>query len=206
MAEAHGPAYDNGERRTRSIRDNRRHQWEKDRARQPEDQRRRTGATERETGLTSQDLVFHAAYRKVEADDDLADAFGVAPGTPLLERTHRTRCAVECSPLSLITSYLRHDLIAADPALLDAANEPWPGGTQSQLHTVGIELDRIEERLTARSPTPGETQRLRLPPGTPVITLRKISYDVQDRVVDVTDVTLPGDRVELRFTTPLERW
>ncbi|MFE6282505.1 UTRA domain-containing protein [Streptomyces sp. NPDC057877] len=200
-------AYEEDRRpRTRAVRDNRRHQWEKDRARQPEDLRRRTGATERDTGLDSRNLVFHASYRETKADAGLADAFGVPEGTALLERAYRTRCATEGAPFSLSTSYLRRDLIAANPALLDETNEPWPGGTQSQLHTVGIELDRIEERLTARPPTPEETRRLRLPPGEPVIALRKISYDVQDRVVDVTDVTLPGDRTELRFTTPLERW
>jgi GntR family transcriptional regulator len=105
-----------------------------------------------------------------------------------------------------VTSYLVRDLIAANPDLLDDSNEPWPGGTQNQLHTVGIEVDRVEERVTARPPTPEEAQELELAPGTPVILLRKTAYDIHRRVVDITHVTLPGDRTELVFVTPLERW
>lgn len=192
--------------RTVAVRDNRRHQWEKDRARRPLAERAGTGATEHETGLARRDLVFFAKYREVEAPGDLADAFGVPEGTVLLERTYRTRHAAETAPFSLVTSYLVRDRIAGNPDVLDDSLEPWPGGTQNQLHTVGIEVDRVEERFTARPPTPEEARELDLPPGTPVILLRKTSYDTGGRVVDVSDVTLPGDRTELLFVTPLERW
>lgn len=192
--------------RPRAVRDNARHQWEKDRARRPLRTRAGTGATEHETGLHREDLVFYAEYRTIEAPKALADAFGVPAGTLLLERTYRTRCATGTAPFSLVTSYLVHDMIAANPDVLDDSKEPWPGGTQHQLSTVGIEVDRVEERFTARPPTPEEARELELPPGTAVILLRKTSYDIQDRVVDISHVTLPGDRTELVFTTPLERW
>lgn len=192
--------------RTRMLRDNSRHQWEKDRARMPEATRAATGATEHETGLVLDDLVFFARYRELDAPGDLADTFGVPAGTVLLERTYRTRCSAEPAPFSLVSSYLVRDLIAANPALLDETREPWPGGTQHQLRTVGIEVARVEERFTARPPTPEEARELDLPSGTSVIVLRKTSYDIHGRVVDVSVVTLPGDRTELLFTTHLERW
>ncbi|OIJ89771.1 GntR family transcriptional regulator [Streptomyces colonosanans] len=192
--------------RTPAVRDNQRHQWEKNRAREPLTRRAQTGATEHDTGLEVQDLVFHAKYREIKAPKDLADAFAVPEGAVLIERTYRTRYAAETAPFNLVTSYLVRDMVAANPDLLDDTKEPWPGGTQNQLHTVGIEIDRIEERFTARPPTPEEADELELPPGTSVILLRKMSYDVDGRVVDISDVTLPGDRTELLFTTPLERW
>ncbi|MFJ8111129.1 UTRA domain-containing protein [Streptomyces sp. NPDC096132] len=192
--------------RTPVVRDNGRHQWEKDRARAPRTVRATTGATERDTGLHPPDLVFHAEYRELPAPCPLAEAFGVPAGTLLLERSYRTRYGPESAPFALVTSYLVRGMIAANPDLLDATNEPWPGGTQSQLHTVGIELDRVEERLTARAPTPAEARDLDLPSGAPVIQLRKTSYDIDDRVVNIADVTLPADRTELLFTTRLERW
>lgn len=198
--------HDEPPHRTRAVRDNRRHQWEKDRARQPLDERARTGATEHETGLTSRELVFHAEYDEIAAPEELAEAFAVPQGTPLLRRTYRTRCASEPAPLSLVTSYLLRDMIAANPALLDASREPWPGGTHHQLRTVGIEIDRVEERVTARPATGREATELRLPDGACVMLLRKTSYDIHDRVVDLSHVTLPADRTELLFTTRLERW
>ncbi|MEV0774555.1 GntR family transcriptional regulator [Streptomyces sp. NPDC050428] len=192
--------------RTTVLRTNERHQWEKDRAREPERERLKTGSTEHDTGLTVNDLVFHAAYREIKAGADLADVFDVPEGTAFIERTFRTRYDAENAPFTLVTSYLVRSLVEANPDLLDAANEPWPGGTQSQLHSVGIELGRIEERVTARPPTPEEAEELELPPGTSVLLLRKTSYDIEGRAVEMSDVTLPGDRTEMLFTTPLERW
>ncbi|MGX1975468.1 GntR family transcriptional regulator [Streptomyces kronopolitis] len=192
--------------RTPVLRDNARHQWEKERALAPEEQRLETGATEHDTGLEINDLVFHAAYRDIKAAKEVSEAMGVAEGTPLVERTYRTRYSVEREPFSLVTSYLIRSLVESNPDLLDETKEPWPGGTMNQLHTVGIEIDRIEERITARPPTSEEAEELGLPPGTAVLVLRKTQYDTKDRVVEMSDVTFPGDRTEMLFTTHLERW
>jgi GntR family transcriptional regulator len=192
--------------RTRVQRTNLRHQWEKDRAREPEHERAQTGATEHDTGLVIGDLVFHAAYREVPAEPEIAGVFGVPAGTALVERTYRTRYRAESAPFTLVRSYLVRDMVAGNPGLLDDANEPWPGGTQSQLFTVGIELDRVEELVTARPPTAEETEELALPPGTAVIVLRKTSYDTDGRAVEHSEVILPGDRTEMLFTIRLERW
>ncbi|WP_329140891.1 GntR family transcriptional regulator [Streptomyces sp. NBC_01476] len=192
--------------RTQVRRTNLRHEWEKGRARDPEAERAKTGATEHDTGLEVDDLVFRAAYEEVPAAPEIAEALAVPVGTTLVERTYRTRYRAEPAPFTLVRSYLVRDLVAANPALLDAANEPWPGGTQSQLFTLGIELDRVEELVTARPPTAEETEELALPPGTAVIVLRKTSYDTDDRPVEHSEVILPGDRTEMLFTTRLERW
>ncbi|MFJ2632743.1 GntR family transcriptional regulator [Streptomyces sp. NPDC087422] len=192
--------------RTPVKRSNTRHQWEKSRAREPEQQRRKTGATEHDTGLEVDDLVFHASYEVVDAGQELAEIFGVPAGTAMLERTYRTRYQAEAFPFSLVDSYLVRDVVAANPDLLDATNEPWPGGTQSQLHTIGIELDRIEERVLARPPSAEEAEELGLPPGSSLIVVGKTSYDTDGRVVEHSIIRLPGDRTVMTFVTPLERW
>ncbi|MFL4905585.1 GntR family transcriptional regulator [Streptomyces sp. MMS24-I2-30] len=192
--------------RTPVLRDNGRHQWEKDRARAPEVQRLKTGATEHDTGLEIDDLVFHASYREIKATKEVGEAMGVAEGTPLVERTYRTRYSAENAPFNLVTSYLIRSLVESNPDLLDESKEPWPGGTMNQLHTVGIEIDRIEELVTARPPTSEEAEELALPPGTAVIVLRKKQFDTEGRIVEMSDVTCPGDRTEMIFTTHLERW
>ncbi|WP_405592761.1 GntR family transcriptional regulator [Streptomyces sp. NBC_01190] len=192
--------------RTPVRRSNLRHQWEKGRARDPEPDRAQTGATEHDTGLEMSDLVFRAVYREVPAEPEIAKEFGVPAGTTLVERTYRTRYRVENAPFTLVRSYLVRDMVAENPALLDDSNEPWPGGTQSQLFTIGIELDRIEELVTARPPTAEEAEELALPAGTAVIVMRKSSYDTDGRVVEHSEVILPGDRTEMLFTTHLERW
>ncbi|WP_327073804.1 GntR family transcriptional regulator [Kitasatospora purpeofusca] len=192
--------------RTVVVRTNERHQWEKDRARQPEETRQQTGATEHDTGLSVSDLVFHAEFRETEAGEGLASIFGVPVDTVLLERTYRTRYRAEDEPFNVARSYLVYDMVKANPDLLDVSLEPWPGGTQNQLFTIGIELDRIVERITARPPTAEETEDLGLKVGVSVFVLQKVSYDTDGRVVEVSNVTMPGDRTEMVFTTPLNRW
>ncbi|MEU0240278.1 GntR family transcriptional regulator [Nocardiopsis sp. NPDC006198] len=188
------------------LRNDERHQWEKDRARTDLRERRSTGATENDTGSVVDDLVFSARYTRVVADAGLAEALGVPEGTALLERVYRTRHRDEDAPFGLTSSYIPIDLLESEPALLDESAEPWPGGTQSQLCTVGVEVDRVEERVTARPPTPDEAEELGLGEGVAVMVLRKASTDTRGRVVDWSEVVLPGDRAEAVFTTRLERW
>ncbi len=188
------------------VRTNERHQWEKDRVQVEAEERGSTGATERDTGLTMDDLVFSAAYTEVKADGALAKVLRVPVGTKLVERVYRTRHRDEHAPFNLVRSYLIHELVASNPDLLDDTKEPWPGGTQSQLHTVGIEVDRVEERITARPPTFEEAEELELSVGVAVMVLQKTSIDTDDRVVDWSEVILPGDRTEALFTTQLTRW
>ncbi|MFE9583204.1 GntR family transcriptional regulator [Nocardia sp. NPDC006044] len=192
--------------RRKVVRSNTNSHFDKARVHEPESARAATGSTERNTGLDVSELEFEAQYAVVNADEDLAGAFNVPVGTKLLRRDYRTRSTAETAPFNLARSYLIYDMVAANPRLLDEANEPWPGGTQHQLSTIGIELDRIIEAVTTRPPTPAEAEQLDIAPGVPVFLIRKTSVDTTGRVVDIADVTLPGDRTELVFETPLERW
>jgi GntR family transcriptional regulator len=184
-----------------------RYQWEKDRIRLPDAERGVTGATEQDTGLTYQDLDFSAEYDTVAADDRLAIIFGVSADTTLLRRSYRTRSRNESAPISLVTSYLLYDIAAQNPKLLDVSNEPWPGGTQHQLWTVGIELDSIRDEITARPPRADEAETLGIDSeGVAVFELTKTSVDTVNRVVEVSYVVLPGDRTVFDYVTSLRRW
>ncbi|GII59495.1 transcriptional regulator [Planotetraspora thailandica] len=192
--------------RQRLRRTSDRHQWEKDRALLPEHERRTTGATERDTGLTRDDLEFQITFATEPAGADLARRFGVARGTLLLRRAYRTRRRGDTAPLSLITSRLPYDLVAGNPDLLRPENEPWPGGTHHQLSTIGVEIDRVVDEVTVRRPRRDEAKVFGLRPGTPVLVVRKTSIDTTCRVVEVAEIVLPGDRTELVSTTRLHRW
>ncbi|GAA3884722.1 GntR family transcriptional regulator [Streptomyces sedi] len=189
------------------VRSNERHQWEKDRARRGHRVRADTGVTERDTGLPTDELVFTATYYEAVAEGELATAFGVRAGTPLVERVYRTRHAGESAPFNLTSSYLVRALVADNPALLDETREPWPGGTQHQLGTIGIELSYIEEEVTGVGPAfRAEAEELDLSPGAPVIRLRARSVATDDRTVELSRIVLPADRTRLRFVTRLSAW
>lgn len=183
-----------------------RYQWEKDRARQQPEERIKTGATEFDTGLQVTDLKFRAEYTTIPATPELAEKFNVPVDTRMLKRDYWTASKKEDAPLNIVHSYLVYDVVAANPELIDVKNEPYPGGTQSQLFTIGIELDRIIDELTARPPQPEEAEVLDIEPGVSVLVLQKTSIDVHDRVVEYSEVILPGDRTEVVYTTKLNRW
>lgn len=183
-----------------------RYHAEKQRARLPVEARLGKGAVEDDTGLNYEDVEFNAEFDVEPASNDLAAVFGIDPGTSLLCRTYCARYRNESRPLHLIHSYLVYDMAAKNPDLLSADSEPWPGGTMNQLHTIGVELSQITEYVTARPPTSTENELLEIDKGVSVLCIRKVSEDLHNNVVEVSDIFLPGDRTELVYTTKLEEW
>jgi GntR family transcriptional regulator len=183
-----------------------RYQSEKDRARLSLEEREGKGSVEDTTGLSYEDIEFSAEFDTEPASEDLAAVFGIQPGTLLLVRTYSAQSRHEDKPLHLIHSYLVYGVAAQNPQLLSADNEPWPGGTQNQLYTIGIELGTITEYITARPPTTAESELLNISDGTSLICIRKVSDDIDGRIVEVSDILAPGDRTELVYTTKLEKW
>lgn len=186
----------------RLVRDSRRYAWEKNRVLLPEADRAARGSTEVDTGAERHNLRWHAWFEEVLADNDIAAAFDVDEGEPMVRRTYLSR-EVGSPPFGRAISHLRIADVRTNPALLDAEREPWPGGTQHQLWTVGIEVTRIDDQIKARTATTAEAQALQIRDNAPVIALRKVSWS-DDRVVEVADNVWPASNIELRFTTHLE--
>lgn len=181
-------------------------QHEKDRVLLDEDERRSRGAAEDTLHTALDDLDFTARYTRAPAGEDLAEIFGIPAGSELLRREYETRDKRTGLREQWSASYIPVKLIEGNPALLDEANEPWPGGTQHQLYTVGIEIDRMEHEITATMPTTVEVQQWGLPDGVPLLATRRLTVDTQGRTVEVSDARYPADRTEMLFSTQLARW
>lgn len=193
----------------RIVRDNRDYAMEKDLVLADEDVRARRGVSERLTGIPVAEL---------HADDSTYDVIQASECPPLVveilqltdnEKVLRRRYVrqhVEGAGVSKSTSYLPYSVVSTNPRLLDKNEEPWPGGTFHQLWTVGKEVGRMEDRLSARTPTPAEQEELDIPPMVPIVDLIKITYDIQDQPLEVALIPVPGDRGSFIYSTPLERW
>lgn len=171
-----------------------RYQWEKDRALQPESVRYSTGATERDTGSATSDLLFTAEYEVVEATPELARRLDVRWRDALLRRTYLTRHRSADRAFSTSSSYLRHEDAARNPALLDPANEPWPGGTMHQLRTIGIEVDHVIDEIGLD------------PSGQPQLRVRKTMVDTRGRPAELAEIRFPQGTTELVYRTQLSPW
>lgn len=190
----------------RVTRSSDRHQEEKDRALLSEAERKQIGEAETNLGMSINDQQFTATYGIINANQELATALGVALGAPLLERRWTSTDANTRRLLSSSVSYIPKALVEKNPALFDQNNEPWPGGTMHQLSTVGIEIMRVVDDVTARMPTNDEAQAWDIPSGVPLLICRRISFDANGSVAEISDAQYPADRTELRFITPLKPW
>lgn len=186
-----------------SVRSNRRYEEEKRLVREPEEVRAQRGVAELDAGVSIESFAESTArYEVVPAPPDVAQDLALPADATVLKREYVRRHA-EGAGATRSTSYLPHEIVAGNPALLDERNEPWPGGTLHQLSTVGVEVARIEDRITASLPTPAEIEEQDIPPGVPVLRIRKISYDTDGRPVEVADIPAPADRMRLVYDTPL---
>ena len=190
----------------RVIRSSERHQAEKDQALRPEDERATVGEAETNLGMSIADQAFVSTYDTVTAGADLAELFGIKPEDEVLRRRYESTDKQTGRLLSASVSYMPKALVEGNSELLDQNNEPWWGGTQHQLSTVGVEIMCIVDQVTARMPTTVEAQLWDMPDGVPLLFCRRISIDEDNRTVEISDAHYPADRTEFRFVTPLEPW
>lgn len=190
----------------RAVRDSERHQLEKDNAILSEEKRGKLGEAETNLDMSINDQEFVSKYDIIPAPADIASILDIAPTTPLLRRRFTSTDPGSGNLLSTSVSYIPKSFVEANRAILGERNEPWPGGTAHQLSTVGIEIMKVVDEVTARIPSNSESQEWNLPPGIPLLMCRRLSYDRDDTLIEVSDAWYSADRTELRFTTPLKPW
>ncbi len=147
-------------------------------------------------GIDWSEYQLDKEFREVPATAAVAELFDLPAGTMLLER--RFVFKAHGVPQQMSTSCYPLDLVAGTP-VAEPDNEPWPGGNFAQLHSLGITVTGVREKVRARMPVPDEVTLLRLPSGVPVITITRQTY-AGERVVEVAmDIVIPADRVELDY-------
>jgi GntR family transcriptional regulator len=93
--------------------------------------------------------------------------------------------------------------IIAEGTPLTKLGSPIPGGIYAYLETLGHAVVQAREEITARMPTPEETESLRVRPGIPVIEVLHTSIDNQGVPFDVTRFVLRADVMGLDYTIPV---
>ncbi|SBW24711.1 putative HTH-type transcriptional regulator SCO4628 [Candidatus Protofrankia californiensis] len=120
--------------------------------------------------------------RRVPAAHDVAAALGVAQGADVYERARLIR--EQDRPTHTLTSYYRPEHVEGTRLTDDSPGPAGPGGGFRVLYEQGLEPAWIEEDLQARMPTPEEVATLQLPPGEPVVELRRTTFAADDTAVE----------------------
>ena len=104
------------------------------------------------------------------ASAPVREALGLPSRAKVLAR--RRRYLIDGQPVELAESYVPWSL--AKGTLIEERHTG-PGGIYARLEELGHELAEFTEEVGARMPSPDERVRLRLPEGTPVLTVRRIA-------------------------------
>ncbi|MGP8299823.1 GntR family transcriptional regulator [Streptomyces inhibens] len=158
--------------------------------------------TYRGGGLTlrtepSADSVLRVSVRatNLQAHSQLIGLLGVPAGSPLTEflcLSHEGQ-----SPHSLARIYVPRDLLPTD---VPAASHCYEG-VEATLAELRPPLAEVQERVSARPPTPEEAATLRISSALAVLAITRVVSDPMGRVVEAALLVLPGDRADALFTT-----
>ncbi|HVX45522.1 MAG TPA: GntR family transcriptional regulator [Mycobacteriales bacterium] len=119
---------------------------------------------------------------QVLADDEVAKAYGIEPGTTVYERARLVRDGDQ--PTHTLTSYYLPQHVEGTPLVDPTPGPAGRGGGYAILTMQGLEPDHMTESMFARMPTPDEVAQLELPAGEPVVILTRQTYTAEDELIE----------------------
>jgi GntR family transcriptional regulator len=125
---------------------------------------------------------------RLPAPAEVAEAFGLSPGSPLLARRHLVRTAD--SPVEVGVSWLRPGEVTGT-----SLERPQVFGRplyQEVEEVTGRRYASATDTITARQPSRDEAEILQIRPDTPVLHLLHVAYDAEHRPIEVAQATWPG--------------
>lgn len=114
------------------------------------------------------------AVSLVDADVEVADAFGIEPGDPVYMRMRLV--SDNGQPTHVLTSYYLPKHVEGTPLVDPAPGPAGQGGGFAVLTLQGMEPHHMTETISARMPSPVEIEQLLLPAGEPVMVLCRQTY------------------------------
>lgn len=133
------------------------------------------------------------------APAEVADAFGVADGTPLVVRRHLVH--TDDQPVEIGASWFRpQDADGTSLVEFTAYGRPL---YQEVEEATGRRYVSATDHLSARLPTREEAELLQIRPDTPVLHLLHIGYDGEHKPIEVAQATWPGPMTTLTESYPV---
>lgn len=136
--------------------------------------------------------------RSTTAPKAIATRLGVSPGDSIMKTNYRF--FADGAPVMLSTSYEPLAVTGGTPV-----EQPEAGpvtGVIPRMDSIGMNITRLSETVTARAPRPYEGDALNVPPGTPVLAIER-TYYAGETAVETADVIVSADRYTLVYHVPI---
>ncbi|WP_329412010.1 GntR family transcriptional regulator [Streptomyces sp. NBC_00704] len=136
----------------------------------------------------------------LDAPDYVAEALGLVKDRRAVHRRRVTNN--QDGPITLSTSWFAPDVGQRAPKLLDP--ERIQEGTLMYVEkATGRQGSYAEDRMCARQATGEESADLQLEPGSPVLVVHHVVFDLQDRPLEFAEATYPPQRWAFEQGYPL---
>ncbi|TSB17686.1 GntR family transcriptional regulator [Streptomyces benahoarensis] len=122
------------------------------------------------------------SVERVAAPPAVAAAHGLPEGAEVYARARLVKEGSQ--PTHTLTSYYRPEHVEGTRLVDPTPGPAGRGGGYRVLYDNGYEIDHMREELFARVPTPDEVKLLQLPPGEPVVELRRTTRTADGTVVE----------------------
>lgn len=136
--------------------------------------------------------------RQVDADAEVAAAFGLEAGAPVYERARLVKEGD--APTHTLTSYYRPEDVEGTPIVDPSPGPAGRGGGFAVLTLQGLEPDTMTESFHARMPTREEIELLQLPAGEPVMVLQRQTFTRDGRIVEFARGVHAASRFSWSYT------
>jgi DNA-binding GntR family transcriptional regulator len=137
--------------------------------------------------------------QKAHANPEVARRLRLSPGEPVMETTYRYFSNDQ--PIQLSQSW--EPLAITEGTPVEYPEEGAAVGVITRMDLIGLHVNQVVERVTARAAKPTEITQLGLPQrGAYVLVIDRTHY-ADDRPVETCDIIFPGDRYELTYTIPV---
>lgn len=106
------------------------------------------------------------------------------------------------NPVQIGVTYIPSTI--AEGSLLATSASTGNGSLYARFEELGHRITRVREEVSARMPSPPETEGLSIPDGVPVIDLLHTSIDQDNRPFEVTRFVMRADMNGLDYAMPVE--
>ncbi|MBH1934688.1 UTRA domain-containing protein [Streptomyces sp. AV19] len=125
---------------------------------------------------------------------EVARLLGTSDGESVVVR--RRIIYLDDEPTELTDTYYPLDIARGTPL---AGTAKIPGGAVTLLARLGYVGERVTEEIRARRPAAEELQTLAMAEEEPVLRLTRVTFDGNDRPLQVDVMTMPAHRQSLRY-------
>lgn len=112
-----------------------------------------------------------------------------------------TNCAGG-QPVILSDSWEPAELTTATPVMFPEEGPHAGRGVVERMAVIGQRITRADETISARPALASEAERLKIRPGSIVLTIAR-TYRTDERPVETADIVMPVDRYELVYEVPV---